>query len=71
MSDDRARKAIFPAHDWGKLASDPFKSVGREDTEARDMLRRMWTRGGGDPVDFDALIPLSGPYGRAPRAPDA
>lgn len=66
MTSDRAGKALYPTHDWGRMASDPFMTVGREDTEARDMLKRMWTRSGGDPVDFDALIPLDGPYGRKP-----
>lgn len=64
MSDDRNKTASHPTHDWGHMASDPFLTIGREDTVAREMLRRMWTRSGGRPVDFDSLIPPDGPYGR-------
>lgn len=70
MESDRPSQAHYPSHDWGQMAADPFMTVGREDAEMREVLKRMWTRSGGDVALFDLLLPLDGPYGRPPRGPD-
>ena len=70
MKNDRAKQAHYPTHDWGRMAFDPFMTVGREDTEMREVLKRIWTRSGGDIALFDELLPLDGPYGRPPKRED-
>lgn len=67
MEDDQASEVLYPSHDWGRMASDPFKTIGREDVEMREMLKHIWTRSGGDIALFDLLIPLDDPCGRRPN----
>lgn len=55
----------YPSHDWGRMAEDPFMTVGRKDAEMRSMLCRIWTRSGGDAAVFDELIPDRGVWARA------
>lgn len=70
MTAEQPAAAHWPHHDWGELASDPFMALTREDAEIRAILKRLWTRSGGDASFFDELIPLDGPYGRPPKTSD-
>lgn len=70
MGDREPNFVVFPDHNWGPLAADPFAPLGPENSEIRSVLQRMWTRSGGDAALFDLLLPLDGPYGRPPKRPN-
>ena len=47
----------YPAHDWGKLAEDPWLPIGSDSEEHRQVLRRIWLRNGGAADVFEQLSP--------------
>jgi hypothetical protein len=57
MTEDGRRKRSHPTHDWGALATDPWRPIGAAGPEYREVMRRIWTRQGGSDETFERLMP--------------
>lgn len=64
MTEPVRSKPMHPTHDWGSLASDPWRRVGATGRGYRDVLRRIWLRQGGTDETFERLMAATS---RAPR----
>jgi hypothetical protein len=51
------KKVMYPGHQWGLLAKDPWLPIGSDSESSRLVLRRYWLRNGGEDEAFDRLFP--------------